>query len=102
MFLSQVIQSKQGFLWVSEMGRTYTSPAACSSPLSSMSRREILAEIGKQQEDENTEFRLLRCFLNHNDISAPLAQKITHFLQFQSLGDGSLAHRVGVVLPGVT
>ena len=31
----------------------------------------------------NTEFRLLRCYLNQNEIPQPLSQKVTQFLQHQ-------------------
>ncbi|CAK9074506.1 Cyclic nucleotide-gated cation channel subunit A (Cyclic nucleotide-gated ion channel subunit A) (CNG channel) [Durusdinium trenchii] len=43
----------------------------------------LMAGLSKIKEDENTEFRLLRCYMSQNNISAQLAQKITHFLQYQ-------------------
>ena len=35
------------------------------------------------QEDENTEFRLLRAYMAQNNIPPELGQKITQFLQYQ-------------------
>jgi len=39
--------------------------------------------LNKIKEDENSEFRLLRSYLAHNDIDQELSQKITRFLQHQ-------------------
>lgn len=43
----------------------------------------LMAGLSKIKEDENTEFRLLRCYLKQNDIPQPLSQKVTQFLQHQ-------------------
>ncbi|CAJ1350204.1 unnamed protein product [Effrenium voratum] len=43
----------------------------------------LMAGLSKIKEDENTEFRLLRCYLAQNNIPIVLGQKITHFLQYQ-------------------
>jgi len=43
----------------------------------------LMAGLSKIKEDENTEFRLLRCYLAQNDIPPELGQKITQFLQYQ-------------------
>ena len=43
----------------------------------------LMAGLSKIKEDENTEFRLLRCYLKQNEIPQPLSQKVTQFLQHQ-------------------
>ncbi|CAE7533977.1 Kcnh6, partial [Symbiodinium natans] len=43
----------------------------------------LTSALNKIREDENTEFRLLRSYLSHNDIGQELSQKITRFLQHQ-------------------
>lgn len=43
----------------------------------------LMAGLSKIKEDENTEFRLLRCYLKQNEIPPPLSQKVTQFLQHE-------------------
>ncbi|CAJ1381154.1 unnamed protein product [Effrenium voratum] len=43
----------------------------------------LMGGLSKIKEDENKEFRLLRCYLQHNDIPLALSQKVTQFLQYQ-------------------
>ena len=46
----------------------------------------LMAGLSHIKEDENTQFRLLRNYLGQNHIPPHLAQKITHFLQYQHAG----------------
>lgn len=46
----------------------------------------LMAGLSHIKEDENTQFRLLRNYLGQNHIPPRLAQKITHFLQYQHAG----------------
>lgn len=43
----------------------------------------VTSALNKIREDENSEFRLLRSYLGHHDVSQELGQKITRFLQHQ-------------------
>lgn len=60
---------------------TFRSLITSSTLISTVSN--LMAGLSKIKEDENTEFRLLRCYLSHNDIQPELGQKVTQFLQHQ-------------------
>ncbi|CAE7861756.1 CngA [Symbiodinium necroappetens] len=60
---------------------TFRSLITSATLISTMS--SLIAGLRKIEQDETTEFRLLRRYLKHNEIRSDVGQKVTQFLQHQ-------------------
>ncbi|OLQ07370.1 hypothetical protein AK812_SmicGene9243 [Symbiodinium microadriaticum] len=62
---------------------TYATLISSITTVAGLHFGQVTSALNKIREDENSEFRLLRSYLGHHDVSQELGQKITRFLQHQ-------------------